>query len=190
MIERGEFGDRLLQFEPVDDFFAASTALATFRCRHTFTATTPQPTASATRRSIRRIAVLLRRRRPVCISLRRCSMRSRAGRRDRARYAARWPGHVCAAARGACGRSAPSPGALHAERGYGGRDQSCGRGGPPHRGGRHYGCPHAGTLRARSRGRAARAALRGDGDLYLSGLQIPTGAGDFSRISICRNRAC
>ncbi len=52
VLERGQFGERLLCFKPVGDFFTRhSTASAIFRCRPTFAATMPPTTESVTRPS-------------------------------------------------------------------------------------------------------------------------------------------
>ena len=78
VLERGEFGERLLRVRRRSTIFLpSSTASATCRCRPTFIATMPTPIASATRPSSRASAARWPRPPPACTSRRRFSKRSR-----------------------------------------------------------------------------------------------------------------
>jgi len=46
VVVRGDFGERTLRFTPVVDFYAASSAVDTFRFLPTSTGLTPPPTGS------------------------------------------------------------------------------------------------------------------------------------------------
>ena len=96
----------------MDDFFAVWIASATCRCRPTFIAPMRKQIASAIRQFLRASAARSPRPQRGCTLRRRSRSAGREGRRDCARHAACGAGHLCAAARGARGRSSAASRAL------------------------------------------------------------------------------